>query len=72
MPPSLSELAGELELASRSRVHALLCQLRERGYIAWLPHRRRSLVVLRPIALPEEPEIAGLFDAPELAARLAG
>lgn len=60
--PTLSEIQHELGTSSRGSIHRILSLLRERGYIDWLPFRRRSIVVLRPIPFPEEPEIVGFFD----------
>lgn len=62
VPPSLDEIAHELGFASRGQVHILLVALRDRGHIAWLPRQARSTTVLRPIPMPEEPEIVGFFE----------
>ena len=56
-PPSVRELAHELSLASHSRVTALLWSLKQRGWIDWRRGRARSLVLLRPVELPDEFEI---------------
>lgn len=64
VPPSLDEIAHELCLCNRGRAHALLTGLRDRGFLTWLPHRARSIAVVRPIPAPEEPEIVGTFEAP--------
>jgi len=66
-PPSIAEIAAELEIASRSQVHEILRALRTRGWVDWLPAAARSLRVLQPIAMPEEPEFVGFFEMPALA-----
>jgi SOS-response transcriptional repressor LexA len=60
--PSYADIRREMCLASVSRVHKIILGLCDRGYLAKLPYRVRSLVVLRPIPFPEEPEIVGFFD----------
>ena len=62
VPPTLREIARDLDLASHSLVHELLTLLRQRGYVDWLPARARSLVVRRPIPMPEWPEIVGFVN----------
>lgn len=67
--PTLAEIAHEMSLASRGRVQTLIRALKDRGRVDWLPSRSRSIIVLQPIPMPGEPEIAGFFDAPEIARR---
>lgn len=62
--PKLDEIAHEMCFANRGRVQRLILDLKDRGYIDWLPYRRRSIVVLRPIPMPAEPEFVVLSDAP--------
>lgn len=71
--PSLEEIKAELCLSNRGAAHRILLGLRERGWIEWEPKRPRTIVLYRRIPFPEEPEIVGTFDWPELiAARQAG
>jgi len=70
VPPSYQEIGRELELATRSAVKRVVDRLAARGYVAYEPGRARTLHVLKPIPVPDEAEFVGLFDAPELAARL--
>ena len=63
-PPSLAELQDELEFGSRSGVHLVLCRLRDRGWIDWLPGRARSIRVLRTLPPPDEPVFVGFFEPP--------
>jgi SOS-response transcriptional repressor LexA len=67
VPPTYAEIAREIDAPSRSEIKRLLNLLRDRGWIDWLPYRHRSIVVLRQIPMPEEPEIVGLFDMPAAA-----
>ena len=53
-PPTLDEIARELDLSSRAQAHRSLCALRSRGYLDWLPCQRRSLRVLVAVPLPAE------------------
>lgn len=55
--PSYREIAAELEIAGMGEVVRRLRALRDKGYIDYLPFRSRSIVVLRPIPMPDEPEI---------------
>lgn len=59
--PSFDELRREMCLSSNGRVSTIIDALVDRGYVARLPGRARSLVVLRSIPMPEEPEIDGFF-----------
>lgn len=61
--PSYDQIRRELEIASRGRICTIIDALVERGHVARLPRRRRSLVVLRPIPMPEEPVIVGFAGA---------
>ncbi|HEV2301505.1 MAG TPA: hypothetical protein VGR91_08040 [Stellaceae bacterium] len=61
-PPSLAELAAELGLQRRAAAHGHLVKLRERGHVAWLPGRGRSLTVVNPIPMPDEPRFVGFFE----------
>lgn len=51
--PSLTEIGHEMDIKGRNRVHMLVKGLIERGYLAQIPRRRRSLRVIRPVALPD-------------------
>lgn len=55
--PSFRQLMRELDMASVSNMHWLVRKLEERGYVARLPGRPRSLVVLKPVPLPEDVEL---------------
>jgi LexA DNA binding domain-containing protein len=55
--PSYSELSREMVANNRGNAHRAVECLIERGYLACIPNRARSLTVLRPIPMPEEPEI---------------
>jgi repressor LexA len=48
--PSYQELMDQLDLRSKQQVFRLVHSLIERGYLQHLPHRRRSLQVLRRLA----------------------
>lgn len=52
--PSITELQAELRVTNRGQVHALLCDLKDRGAIDWTPKARRSLRII------ERPSIADL------------
>jgi SOS-response transcriptional repressor LexA len=54
--PSVRELAIELDLASTSSVARLLGQLRDRGFISWLPGRHRSITITCRIPPTPTPE----------------
>ena len=45
--PSFDEMKDALGLRSKSGIHRLMTGLEERGFIRRLPHRARSLEVLR-------------------------
>lgn len=62
--PSLIEIAHEVGCASKGNIHRVLAALRRRGFIEWLPRHHRSIRVLRPIPMPEEPEIVGRYARP--------
>lgn len=63
VPPSFGEIASELGLKSKASVASVVADLVDRGYLARRPGQARSLSVLVPVPMAEEPEIAGLFDA---------
>ena len=50
--PSFDEMKEALNLRSKSGIHRLITALEERGFLRRLPHRARSLEVLR---LPDRP-----------------
>lgn len=52
--PSISELQVELGDGARGALHAMLCDLRDRGAIDWTPKARRSLRII------ERPSVADL------------
>ena len=56
--PSITEIAWECQVG-RTAVKSALDALRDKGRVTWLPRRARSLAVLQPIAMPDEPEIIG-------------
>jgi len=43
--PSLREIADELGLKSPGRVQSILCNLKDRGLVDWMPRRARSIVI---------------------------
>ena len=45
--PSFEEMKNSLGLRSKSGIHRLICGLEERGFLRKLPHRARSIEVLR-------------------------
>lgn len=51
--PTYLEIATELDLASKSSVNRLVNGLAERGYIIRLPHRARTIAILRRIPMPD-------------------
>jgi len=55
--PSMDEIKNECGFSSKSTVHAIMKRLRERGWIDWLPNRRRSIRVLDGKMTPKEIEI---------------
>jgi SOS-response transcriptional repressor LexA len=61
--PSVREIMAAAGISSTSVVHGILCALKARGYVRWLPGKDRSLVLL--------PRASGAFVLPpELAAAL--
>lgn len=68
--PSVREIAHEMCFAAHSNVPAILDELQAKGYITRLRARVRSIRVLRPIPMPEEPEIVSPFARPVPAVRL--
>lgn len=56
-PPTRQELADELGLANRSGAQRIVDHLIARGHLARQTHKARTLTVLQPIPMPEEPEI---------------
>lgn len=44
--PTLVEIGAGCEIKSKSHVHYIVKALKERGYVDYLPHRERSIVVL--------------------------
>jgi SOS-response transcriptional repressor LexA len=57
-PPSLREIARELDIAAQSGVHRALLGLKERGWIDWRPGQSRGIVVLHAPPAPAECDIA--------------
>lgn len=55
VPPTLAELAAELDAASKSAVARLLTAIEERGWIVRTPGRARAIMILRRPRMPEEP-----------------
>ena len=51
--PSHTEIADELDMASRSSVHRLIQHLVHRGYLSYLPYTARSISILRRVDLPD-------------------
>lgn len=49
VPPTYAAMARELE-TSRGGIHALLLQLKERGFVTWDFGRHRSLRLVDPLA----------------------
>lgn len=47
IPPSFDEMKRHLGLASKSAVHRIISALEERGYIRRLPHRARTIEIIR-------------------------
>ena len=45
--PSYDEIAAEMDLRSRSRVHFLVSHLRDRGWLTLAPAHARSIRMLR-------------------------
>ena len=45
--PSFEEMKHALGLRSKSGIHRLICALEERGFLRKLPHRARSIEILR-------------------------
>ena len=43
--PSFDELTAELGI-SKSNLHRLLCRLRDRGLVTWIPYHHRSLAIV--------------------------
>lgn len=46
VPPSIDELRVATGVASNSSVHAMLVNLKARGYVTWQKHHARSLTIL--------------------------
>jgi SOS-response transcriptional repressor LexA len=68
--PSYAEIQRELCASSRACVFRLVSCLEQRGYLARLPGRSRSLAILSRIEMPEEVEFVGAFEDAALAAQL--
>lgn len=62
--PSFREIRHELDISGTGDLVRTVNALQERGYVTRRRARARSILVLQPIAMPEEPEIVGLFDDP--------
>ena len=45
LSPSFDEIQHALGLASKSGAHRLVHSLKERGWVDFLPHRRRTIVL---------------------------
>jgi SOS-response transcriptional repressor LexA len=70
--PTYDAILHELDLASRGKVARLVAALEERGWLRRVrAGGRLRLELLGAIAMPEEPEIVGLFDAPDLLDEMA-
>jgi SOS-response transcriptional repressor LexA len=72
LAPSYDEIAHELGLASKSGIVHIVDRLVERGHLARIVGKARSLTVLQPVPVPEDCEIINLFDDPDLVACLMG
>ncbi|MDW3204596.1 MAG: hypothetical protein R8L07_03555 [Alphaproteobacteria bacterium] len=68
--PSYAEIAREMDLPRRSAVKGLVDGLIERGWLSRVPGRRRSLVPLLTLRLPDGADrpVAGLTDRGRAAA----
>jgi SOS-response transcriptional repressor LexA len=53
--PSLSEIARATGLKRRHQAHAIVCALKARGYVDWIPNTPRSLRLLP--AIPDSPRL---------------
>ena len=47
IPPSFEEMKVALNLKSKSGIHRLITALEERGFLRRLPHRARSIEILK-------------------------
>ena len=47
IPPSFEEMKVALNLKSKSGIHRLISALEERGFLRRLPHRARSIEILK-------------------------
>ena len=47
IPPSFEEMKSALKLKSKSGIHRLISALEERGFLRRLPHRARSIEILK-------------------------
>ncbi len=72
VPPSCEEIRNEMDLSSKSGVVALVDGLDRRGYISRIKASGRSITILQRIDLPEDVEIVGFFDAPDVVERHSG
>ncbi|MBB6251399.1 DUF3850 domain-containing protein [Nitrospirillum iridis] len=73
--PSMQEMADELELASRSNVHAILCRLEERGWISRGRGRANAIRILHRPPMPDWTQHWTVTSKPlpiSVAAQLAG
>ncbi|TWB15628.1 DUF3850 domain-containing protein [Nitrospirillum bahiense] len=73
--PSMQEMADELELASRSNVHAILCRLEERGWISRGMGHARAIRILHRPPMPDWTQPWAVTDKPlpiSVAAQMAG
>lgn len=46
--PTVREIAEGVDSSSPGPVHWVLSVLRDKGYITWLPHKARTIRVLKP------------------------
>ena len=72
VPPTLAEIRDHLGCRSKSRVHALLAALKERGHIDFLARRARSIALIEHHAATGAATVAATaFLPPRLRAELA-
>lgn len=46
--PTVREIAEGVDSSSPGPVHWVLSALRDKGFISWMPHKARTIRVLRP------------------------
>lgn len=68
--PTYQEIGNAIGIRSKGHVSRILAQMEVRGLISRMPSRRRSICVLKPVAIPRAPDGAPLAFVPWLGVRM--